>query len=663
MGYETPVEMPSMGIYNTDLMKMYIAGVKDQYEKGQEEMKDFMKLYGDFYSPVPGATEAYNRMTIGGANDMINQMLANGIDPYKSPEARAAISRYIASVPTGTLNVMKRSAENAKEYKKNRDKLILAGQYDPEFERFMLGGKTLEEWDPTTPFTATTPHTKQDWETFTTPYFKNFKAQEYLGPSRPGYALYGTKPEEIQKATNASYNDLQNSPWGKYQIDKAQRQVENMTNSDGTPLTQKQKQQVVEQILRGNIQDAATHYFQPKEEEDSWYQTLYKIANDNHQKALDRAQDDRHFNILHGGDRNDGEGNTKNPQGHSTLSEQYITEANAKANKEFADFQSSVLTTFIDKASSYREKHPNNHIKSKKQSTDWWHRAFNDPQKYGLVDKNGKKTNLLKRWETITGVTLDDNTTIKQYEQSNDLLRKFSGKRVGNIELSNAADKMYSKYTTRPTNSKELTVINDALTGSAEKQTIMGESGKYRVFQSDNTIQYTPIRRATLFNGKSLLSKVASNFNTWLQNKAISLTLRNTNTKVAAIPKSNGGRSLDIYGRADVKMKDFKDFIRFSENLSSNKDVSDDLVKYYLKALGLQVFNTRNEKADYDDVNKKFIANYMEYVRIPITKTLNDNESYSYELSRFDDAYERLTHGQNAAEKKAVSSEMHALGQ
>ena len=45
-------------------------------------------------------------------------MLANGIDPYKSPEARAAISRYIASVPTWRLNEMKRSAENAALYKK-----------------------------------------------------------------------------------------------------------------------------------------------------------------------------------------------------------------------------------------------------------------------------------------------------------------------------------------------------------------------------------------------------------------------------------------------------------------------------------------------------------------------------------------------------------------
>lgn len=29
MGLETPVEMPSMDVYNTDLMKMYISGVRE----------------------------------------------------------------------------------------------------------------------------------------------------------------------------------------------------------------------------------------------------------------------------------------------------------------------------------------------------------------------------------------------------------------------------------------------------------------------------------------------------------------------------------------------------------------------------------------------------------------------------------------------------------
>ena len=295
MGYETPVAMPSMGVYNTDLMKMYIAGVKDQYEKGQEEMKDFMKLYQDFYSDIPGATEEYNRLTLGGARDMINQMMAAGIDPYKSPEARAAISRYIASRPTGLLNNMKLWAENAKEYKKNRDKLIMAGQFDPEFEKFMLGGE-LESWDPTKPFTATTPYTKQDWEQFATPYFKNFKAQEDLGPSRPGYRLYGTKPEEIEKATNATYDDLQNSPWGRYQIDKAWKQANNMVDTNGLPLTDEQKTQAVEQILRRHIQDAATHYFQPEEKDDKLAQNKImenlRTANDN---WLDAQKTERDF--------------------------------------------------------------------------------------------------------------------------------------------------------------------------------------------------------------------------------------------------------------------------------------------------------------------------------------------------------------------------------
>lgn len=307
MGYEVPVEMPSMGVYNTDLMKMYIAGVKDQYEKGQEEMKDFMKLYGDFYSDIPGATQAYNDLTLGGARDMINQMYAAGIDPYKSPEARAAISRYIASRPTGLLNEMKRSAENAKEYKKNRDKLIMAGQFDPEFERFMLGGKSLEEWDPNTPFTATTPHTKQDWETFATPYFKNFKAQEDLGESRPGYRLYGTRPEEIERAINAAIDDLQNSPWGRYQAYKADQVVANMVDENGLPLSAEQKTAKKDEILREHLKDAATHYFQPEEKDDKLAQgiilddrrTANDIKADRAKQALQHYYHDLEFYTEH----------------------------------------------------------------------------------------------------------------------------------------------------------------------------------------------------------------------------------------------------------------------------------------------------------------------------------------------------------------------------
>ena len=215
MGYETPVAMPSMGIYNTDLMKMYIAGVKDQYEKGQEEMKDFMKLYGDFYSDIPGATEEYNRLTLGGARDMINQMMAAGIDPYKSPEARAAISRYIASRPTGLLNNMKLWAENAKEYKKNYAKAVQDPNFDPEYNRYMIGGD-LEDWDPRKPWTATTPYVAPSMESIAKPYMEKFKQSEMLDSDRPGYVKLGTTDKNQQAAIRGTLEMFENTPYGQY---------------------------------------------------------------------------------------------------------------------------------------------------------------------------------------------------------------------------------------------------------------------------------------------------------------------------------------------------------------------------------------------------------------------------------------------------------------
>ena len=279
MGYETPVAMPSMGVYNTDLMKMYIAGVKDQYEKSQEELKDFMKLYGDFYSDIPGATERYNQMTVAGARDMINQMLANGIDPYKSPEARAAISRYIASRDTATLNRYKRDAENAKEYKKNRDKLIMAGQFDPEFEKWRLGGKTLETWDPNTPFTETTPYAKQDWATVAAPYLKEFEKTEILKSDIPGYDKKGVSDENQRKGVDAVMNAISSNPWLQYKLESAYDSTAGMKDETGAPLSEEQRRALATQAVRKEAENAAAQYYQPKYEVNPFYMEDYKTKN------------------------------------------------------------------------------------------------------------------------------------------------------------------------------------------------------------------------------------------------------------------------------------------------------------------------------------------------------------------------------------------------
>ena len=275
MGYETPVEMPSMGIYNTDLMKMYIAGAKDQYEKGQEEMKDFMKLYGDFYSDIPGATEEYNRLTLGGARDMINQMMAAGIDPYKSPEARAAISRYIASRPTGLLNEMKRSAETAAAYKKALAQAQNDPNFDPEYNRYMIGGD-LESWDPRKPWTTSAPYIAPSMESIAKPYMEKFKQSEMLDSDRPGYIKLGTTDKNQQAAIRGTLEMFENTPYGQYKRQQADQIAAQATNPDGTPLTAEQRKALSDQIFKQPVDDYARQFFQPKYEDDWKYQADYK---------------------------------------------------------------------------------------------------------------------------------------------------------------------------------------------------------------------------------------------------------------------------------------------------------------------------------------------------------------------------------------------------
>lgn len=285
MGYETPVEMPSMGIYNTDLMKMYIAGVKDQYEKGQEEMKDFMKLYGDFYSPIAGDTQRYNDMTVGGARDMINQMLANGIDPYKSPEARAAISRYINSVPTGMLNAMKQNAENRKKYDEAVAQARLAGKLDPEYEAWALKQAGLDNFSTIGPngeirtWDRLAPDPKQEWAAVAVPYLKEFDKTEKLDSDVKGYTKWGVSDANKKAGVDAVMNAANNTPWLQYKLQQAYDRTAGLTDETGLPLSDEQRRALAVQDVRRQAEDTAAQYYQPKYEVDPYYKSDYETAN------------------------------------------------------------------------------------------------------------------------------------------------------------------------------------------------------------------------------------------------------------------------------------------------------------------------------------------------------------------------------------------------
>lgn len=154
LGLERPVEWAAQQTFNPAAASMvlsaqqnYANAVYNAYQDAKQDMKDFAKEYGDFMSPIQKDMEWYDKNVTGRVRDVINNMYANGIDPLRSAEGRAAVAQLIYSMPTGDIAKVRQSAEAAKEYIKNRGILEAAGKWDPDFERFANNGQMLEDWD------------------------------------------------------------------------------------------------------------------------------------------------------------------------------------------------------------------------------------------------------------------------------------------------------------------------------------------------------------------------------------------------------------------------------------------------------------------------------------------------------------------------------------
>ena len=154
LGLERPVEWAAQQTFNPAAASMvlsaqqnYANAVYNAYQDAKQDMKDFAKEYGDFMSPIQKDMEWYDKNVTGRVRDVINNMYANGIDPLRSAEGRAAVAQLIYSMPTGDIAKVRQSAEAAKEYIKNRGILEAAGKWDSDFERFANNGQMLEDWD------------------------------------------------------------------------------------------------------------------------------------------------------------------------------------------------------------------------------------------------------------------------------------------------------------------------------------------------------------------------------------------------------------------------------------------------------------------------------------------------------------------------------------
>ena len=224
-GQDEPVLFPVADLYDSGMMGAYLSAVKDQYQRGLKDYDDFVSKYGDFSSPIQKDVEYWNNNTMGPLADAVNQMYANGIDPTRSPEARAVLSRMMRNIPYAKLANMRQSAENAKEYLKNRAQMMANGQWDPDFEKFVLGGKTLEGWDTNTNgmWTRMAPSKWQTLNQYTSHIFDNMEPL-YKG-TKNGYRYTGIDRNDLLNAANPFIQGMLRSDLGSYYYNNALEQV------------------------------------------------------------------------------------------------------------------------------------------------------------------------------------------------------------------------------------------------------------------------------------------------------------------------------------------------------------------------------------------------------------------------------------------------------
>jgi len=232
----------------------YINAVYRDYQQAMSDMKEFNKEYGDFLSPIQADMDLYDREVSGNIRNFVNSLYSQGIDPLRSQEGRAAIQRKLASINDGLVRDLRQRALNATKYIASRDALKAAGQYDPEYERAMLGGQLLEEWDNSLGgWKATSASPYLDYEKKYGHLFDKMGYEYDPEESKkfPGMRAFTKSKSRMRDILSASRPDLINDPQYKYDLQRIKNANPDISDNDAARLLENE---IIERNYKGGME-------------------------------------------------------------------------------------------------------------------------------------------------------------------------------------------------------------------------------------------------------------------------------------------------------------------------------------------------------------------------------------------------------------------------
>lgn len=215
-GADRIVQMPVMQLYDTGLMQQAVQNARYMYDKAEKRMDDFYKEYDNFVTPIQKDQDWYNENVIGRFRKGIDDLYARGEDPLRTASGRAKLAALARSIDVGTVNKLRTSADNAREFLKERSRLEAAGLYNPLLAKYdgpdINSYSTLESgaWDKMSPTKIV------DMATFGNPYYEGMKPNVHkVSKDGISYSIESITPEDLEKIANDHYNELVSTAQGQ----------------------------------------------------------------------------------------------------------------------------------------------------------------------------------------------------------------------------------------------------------------------------------------------------------------------------------------------------------------------------------------------------------------------------------------------------------------
>ena len=680
------IQLPVRDLYDSQIMLASINAARDMYEKGQQQVKDFQKDYGDFYSPIQKDMDWYNKNVINGSKDVINSLYDKGIDPLRSAEGRAAISRFVNNIPTGDINKLKMGSKIAQEYLRNRAMLEAQNKYNDDFEKYVNGGKSIDDWDTlkdgvwtrqspsefTTLKAATenwfnnrTPHalTKDDVVGFGMPYDKNY---DYTG--------YTYK--DLTNVASKNTPGWIGSPIANYYRHIAKQQLLNEGVKDPTNAQ-------VETRLQQNVADANKEWIvnpikqvneYAKMDKQFAQQASMQARGFQHDKEMEairnrNAKENMYLSWRYSNSTPDSKGRPVVNNGQDaakqmplSLTQMLIEDSNqnkrdfiAGNNQRYVNSVNSIRNHWLGKAYNILGKADknNNGVIDASESKDW-------KDRYAKLNPTQKKIydsyiSHYKWWDSASKQGLNgaisngllDETGQPTGRFTNALQYTATGKYAGVKDVVNNRDIINSKYyssVAEPRNKEAAKTLLDVLSNGttskyyfpakdASGNVDLTKKGTYGnahpvVNMSDRGVWLGNVRANAVSTGLNMTKgSISVKFQDYLKKNGVKgWVVSNSGLGVAMVPNNGKYSSMDITAKVSVPKSVVENFCKKHGYTLGNA----------VRKLGLRTM----------DVNGNTDRN-GEFVEIPISKQVDNNRGQGF--GQIDQAYDKYMYGQKEA--------------